>query len=167
MSKDAQRPGWAIQAVLILAASLALGGIRQAAFPGAIPWVQDWSNFIESKAMKSGIALVTLDEVKAIVQRQSHILLDARPLADYDAGHLPGALALPQTAIDEHLPNVLPLLAPEQPILTYCSGKQCDESFLLTVDLRKQGFTNIVLYPGGFTEWQKAGLAVEGGTAGP
>jgi rhodanese-related sulfurtransferase len=113
--------------------------------------------------LKAGIALVALEDMKAIVDAHTHILIDARPMADYDAGRIPGSLSLPQTQMDEHIGNVLPLLSPEQPIVTYCSGKECDESFILTVELQKQGYTNIALYPGGFQEWQKAGLKVEGG----
>lgn len=167
MSASARALRLLAEVMLLTVASVVLGVVRQTAFPGAIPWVQDWSNFIESKARKEGLSLANLDDVRAIVDKQSHIVLDARPMADYDAGHLPGSLSLPQTAMEEHIGSILPLLSAEQPVLVYCSGKECDESFLLAVALRKQGFTNIVLFAGGFTEWRAAGLPFEGGKAAP
>jgi rhodanese-related sulfurtransferase len=47
--------------------------------------------------------------------------------------------------------------------MTYCSGKNCDESFLLTLYLRRQGFTNVVLFTGGFETWTARGHPVERG----
>lgn len=148
-------------ALLLLAFSAGLAGVSQVIFPKRIPWVQDWANMVENKAAEDGIRVIDLAAMKAIVDKQSHILLDARRMGDYLAGHIPGAFALPDAEFDANLPNVLPLLTPSQPIVTYCSGKSCDESIHLTKKLQAQGFTNIVLFAGGIVEWKEAGHPVQ------
>ena len=150
------------QAVKLMAAAALLGGLAQLVSPTRIPWHEDWSRYVETKALKVGLALASLDDVQRMVREQSHLLLDARPVADYDRGHLPGALSLPQADLDTYYPQILPLLTAEQPLLVYCSGHECDESFLLSVYLREQGFTNLSLFVGGLLTWREAGLPVEG-----
>jgi rhodanese-related sulfurtransferase len=149
------------QVLSLLALSVAAGLGARSLSSDPLPWRQDWSRQVEQKAVASGVRLVTLAETRAIVARQDHLLLDARPNRDYLAGHLPASFSLPALELDTYLPQVLPLLSPAQPLLVYCSGTSCDESLQLAELLRRQGFTNLVLFAGGMAEWQQAGLAVE------
>jgi rhodanese-related sulfurtransferase len=87
--------------------------------------------------------------------------MDARPPADFAAGHLAGAFSVPSEQIEKYLPAVMPLLTREQPIMTYCSGHECDESLKLSKHLLQNGFTNVVLFVGGFSDWTEAKLPVE------
>ena len=153
---------WPKQIGLLFLLTALIGTVGQVALPHRISWRGDWDRVVETKTIQAGLALANVDDAQKIVDAQSHIILDARANADYEAGHLPGALSLPQAEKDTYLNQVLPLLTPEQPIMTYCSGEECDESFELSVFLKEQGFTNIILFAGGITEWQKAGLPTEG-----
>lgn len=149
------------QAVVILLLSLLVGTALNHWRPQPLPWRQDWSQQVQQAAATSGVAVVTLAEAKALVDARRHIIIDARPEADYNVGHLPGAFPVPSQAIGTYLPQVLPLLTPGQPILTYCSGHQCDESLLVSRHLLQNGFTNVVLFSGGWSEWSAAGYPVE------
>ncbi|HPF99661.1 MAG TPA: rhodanese-like domain-containing protein [Kiritimatiellia bacterium] len=150
-------------ALLIFAVAVACGFVANTVSPRRIPWSEDWGNYIESKALREGVLLVTTSRAKELAAQHACIILDARPAADYKAGRIPGAVSLPYDNVEEELAHVQVLLSPSQPIMTYCSGKQCDESFLLTLYLKKAGFTNIVLYAGGFDQWRAEGLPTEGG----
>ena len=136
--------------------------LAQAFSPTRIPWREDWSRYVETKALQAGLPLAALADVQRMVREQSHLVLDARPVADYDRGHIPGALSLPQTELDTYYPQILPLLTPAQPVLVYCSGQECDESFLLSVYLREQGYTNVALFVGGYQAWTAAAQPAEG-----
>ncbi len=125
--------------------------------------MEDWSHYIEAKALENGITLITSAQAWDYFEKGTHVFLDARPNTDYAAGHIPGAFSLPYDAMEDHFMNVQMLLTPEQPLVTYCSGKECDESFLLTIFLRDQGFTNIVLFADGIEAWNEAGHSEEGG----
>ncbi|MFH0953395.1 MAG: rhodanese-like domain-containing protein [Verrucomicrobiota bacterium] len=149
-------------AALILLIAILCGGAANLVSPRRIPWVEDWANYIEAKALKEGVRLVRTEQARRIVDAGMHVVLDARPAADYAAGHLPGATSLPYNTVEESLADVQSMLAQSTPILTYCAGENCDESFLLTLFLRQQGFTNSVLFLGGFDQWKAAGYPVEG-----
>jgi rhodanese-related sulfurtransferase len=143
----------------ILSAALALGA--QAVLPRRIPWQQEWSRAVVAEAARKGIAVLDLAQVKALLAAHTHFVLDARPMVDYDKGRLPGAMPLPFLELAQRANSILPALTPEQPVLTYCSGYSCDEGLQLALALRQFGFTNVVLYAGGFEEWKKAGEATE------
>jgi len=143
--------------------ALICGSIANLVSPNKIPWSEDWSHYIEAKALEGGITLITSAQAWERFEKGTAIFLDARPNTDYETGHIPSALSLPYDAIEDHFMNVQMLLTPEQPIVTYCSGEECDESFLLTTFLRDQGFTNVVLFAGGIEAWKKSGYPEEGG----
>jgi rhodanese-related sulfurtransferase len=149
------------QMVALLALSGVAGWGAHALTAHPLPWRQSWSNQVLAKAADSGVRLVTLAETKALIEQQDILLLDARLNRDYLIGHLPGAFSLPALELDTYLGQVMPLLSATQPLLVYCSGTSCDESLQLAELLRKQGFTNLVLFAGGMAEWEQAGLKVE------
>lgn len=150
------------QVTLLLGGAALAGLLVQVISPTRIPWQEDWARYVETKALAAGLPLASVADVQRMLGEQSHLLLDARPVADYDKGHLPGALSLPQTDLDTYYAQLMPLLTPAQPLLVYCSGLECDESFLLSVYLREQGFTNVTLFVGGYLAWKAAGLPLEG-----
>lgn len=128
---------------------------------GTIAWIENWGHYVEARAMKEGIRIADLVRAKELVEAQTHLILDARSVSDYIDGHLPGAYSLPEAFTPEQFEAVQMHLYPGQPILTYCSGENCDESIQLSIFLQQQRFTNLVLFVGGFDQWQAAGYPVE------
>lgn len=161
MTAPAPRLRVLTQVSVLLAVTAAAGVGAQALRAKPLPWRQSWSAAVTVAAKESGITIVSREQTKVFVDAGAHIVLDARPPADYAAGHIPGAFSVPSEQIDKYLPQVLPMLAPAQPILTYCSGHQCDESVKLTKHLLANGFTNVVLFQGGWAEWSAAKGPVE------
>lgn len=155
------RIGTAAQAALLLAGTLVAGTALQLVRAKPLPWRQNWSAAVAEAAKLAGIPVVGVEQARAIVEGGAHIILDARPPADFAAGHLPGSFSVPSEQMDKYLPQVLPMLTPAQPVLTYCSGHQCDESVKLSRHLIDNGFTNVVLFQGGWADWSAAKLPVE------
>jgi rhodanese-related sulfurtransferase len=149
------------QAAILIASSLVAGVVANRLRSQPLAWKQDWSNHVETATKDIGVPVATLQMAAEISRAQTHIILDARPPADYGAGHIPGAFNVPSAQIGEYLTQVLPLLTPAQPVMTYCSGKSCDESVLLSKHLLQNGFTNVVLFVGGWTDWIAANMPVE------
>lgn len=150
-------------ALNIVAAAILLGSVANLVSPNRIRWAEDWSHYIESRALKAGITLITATQANDFFQDGRHIFMDARPADDFQKGRIPSAFSVPYENVEEAILNVQMFLTPEQPIVTYCSGESCDESFLLTEFLRAQGFTNVVLFAGGMEAWRQAEYRVEGG----
>jgi cytochrome c oxidase cbb3-type subunit 3 len=69
------------------------------------------------------------DVVAALTAKRRIVLLDARPLSDWQRGHLPGALPVP---FYDGIDQILPHLPADTPIVVYCacphaaSGKVVD-----------------------------------------
>lgn len=144
----------ALRLFFLLSIALLLGVVVNCFSPHRIAWVKDWGHYIEAQAFQEGFLLANRQSVARAVQTGSHFLLDARPSFDYDEGHIEGALSLPSEEVEGNL-TVLPVLTPNDALLIYCSGYQCDDSLVLARYLREMGFTNLVIYPGGWTEWQQ------------
>jgi rhodanese-related sulfurtransferase len=150
------------QVAIILFTSAVCAIASQYLLPNRIPWRGDWDHYVESKTRDAGVVIAPLAEAKAIVDEQSRVILDARPVGDYEAGHLPGAFSLPESQIDLYFGPLMPLLAFDAPVMTYCTGKDCDEALLLTQKLAERKVTNVVMFLGGMEEWKASGYPIEG-----
>ena len=77
-----------------------------------------------------------------------HVVVDVRRQDEYDAGHIPGAILIPNESIVDERPAELPDL--EQVILIYCrSGNRSKQAAQKLADL---GYSNIYEF-GGITTW--------------
>jgi len=97
----------------------------------------------------TGYKQISQDEAKAMMARDDgHIIVDVRRQDEYDAGHIPGAILIPNESIDRERPKELPDL--DQIILVYCrSGRRSKEA---SEKLAKMGYTNIYEF-GGIITW--------------
>lgn len=152
------------RSVLLMLAAALLAALANAVSPRKIPWFEDWSRHIETEALKQHILVASVETAHAIAQAGSHIILDARPEADYREGRLPGALSMPFDDIHDRWPEVRQWLLPDVPVLVYCTGLDCDESLLLSIFLKERGRTNLYLFAGGMERWRENQLPVEGDT---
>ncbi|HEY3323769.1 MAG TPA: rhodanese-like domain-containing protein [Planctomycetota bacterium] len=153
--------GWRVGAIVLLSAIC--GTVANAVGPRRIPWTYPWSHDLELRAAKHGVTLVSLQDVSGYLKAGTHLILDARPKAEFKAGHLPEAFSVPQTDGVKALGEIQALLTPTQPIAVYCNNRDCDEGLLLCVLLHQQGFKGAVLMLEGFQRWSAEGLAVERG----
>jgi rhodanese-related sulfurtransferase len=147
----------ALQSLALLAIAALFGTAANLFLPQRIAWVEDWSEYIEARAYDEGLTLADVVVARRLVESGEAIVFDARPQIDYEAGHLPGAMALPFIEVETRFPDYAPIITPSDTILTYCASVECDEALLLGIYLRDQGFTNIVLFAGGWEEWEKYG----------
>ena len=92
---------------------------------------------------------ISMDEAISMMETESnYIILDVRTLEEFDAGHIPGAICIPNETITTHKPDSLP--DTNQLILVYCrSGNRSKQASRKLADL---GYTNIVEF-GGIRDW--------------
>ena len=92
---------------------------------------------------------ITAQEAKQIMDSEGgYIILDTRTQAEYDEGHIPGAIVIPHDEINEKAEQMLP--DKDQLILVYCrSGRR---SKLAAQSLVELGYTNIKEF-GGIIDW--------------
>jgi len=98
-------------------------------------------------------------QMKAHVDADDAILLDARS-GKYDDGYrIPGAKSLNSKSTAEEIAQVIP--SKDSQIVTYCSNLQCPASKALAEHLKALGYTQVHEYPEGIAGWRAAGGKVD------
>jgi rhodanese-related sulfurtransferase/DNA-binding transcriptional ArsR family regulator len=105
---------------------------------------------------KDSLEPVAHTELLARVRDGLVTVLDVRPRLEYEAGHLPGAINIPLSELEEHLDE----LEQGHEVVAYCRGPHCILAFEAVARLRDRGFTARRLEDG-YPEWQAGGLPTE------
>ena len=96
-------------------------------------------------------------EVKAQLDAGKIVLVDARLKANFDIGHIPGAVLLPATSTADELRAFAEKYPKTTAFVTYCGSESCHMSHALAESLIKIcGFTNVSNMPGGYVEYTLA-----------
>lgn len=114
----------------------------------------------------AAITVIGLERMKEIVAHGSCIF-DARTADEYEAGHIPSAVLVDYYEMGRYLDAVLACVTPDQQITLYCTGPECEDSELLARELYVMGYTNLLVFKGGYEVWTEAGLPVEKGSTTP
>ena len=118
----------------------------------ANPMVEATDNPI-SVENHSAYTKITPEQAKAIMDDETSncIIIDVRSLDEYNSGHIPNAVSLPNETITSDNPQVTAILPDkDQTILVYCrSGKRSKQASDKLVAL---GYTNICDI-GGIMNW--------------
>lgn len=129
---------------------------------GASPLLYSSSAFAADAAaiqVKDGYykTLVDFDFMRQyadIPLKKGVMIIDSRPAArQYDPGHIPGAINIPDSQFDK-LVDKLPT-DKAMPLIYYCGGLECVLSDRSAEKARKLGYTNVLTYPPGYPEWEK------------
>jgi rhodanese-related sulfurtransferase len=88
------------------------------------------------------------------------VFLDAREPEDFKSGHIKNAVNIFADDFETYrgrLKNILP----DEPVVTYCGGTDCDLSIVLATKLSRLGYKKIFIFFGGWNEWTEAGYPTE------
>jgi len=110
---------------------------------------------------RTGLEAVGRRELVARLKAGDVVVLDVRPAAEYEAGHIPGARSVPVGELRQYL-RALPS---DADVVAYCRGPYCvyaDDAVRL---LRRRGYRARRLEDG-FPEWRRARLPVAVGQGG-
>ena len=106
----------------------------------------------ESRAMHK----IDRDDLKAWMERQDDdfVLVETAGRAEYDQGHLPGAVNLPPE--DAHFEETAARLLPDRDksIVVYCASVDCTTSEKAGQRLESLGYRQVYNYEGGKRDWR-------------
>lgn len=107
------------------------------------------SVFLASKNDKDSYTQIDQETAKLMMDiDDGHAIVDVRRQDEYDEGHIPGAICIPNERIVDSMPSELPDL--EQVILVYCrSGRRSKEAAQKLFDM---GYINVFEF-GGIIDW--------------
>jgi rhodanese-related sulfurtransferase len=114
---------------------------------------------VSEPAVTEAPRTVDLAEVEQLLGRD--LLVDARISELYSEGHLPGAVSFPYVEREGSLAAFQVWAAKESPLIIYCSGYGCPDSFDLALFLMSEGYQDVSVFEGGFPQWRDAGKPVE------
>lgn len=103
------------------------------------------------------IDMAVLDEALA----GGALVIDARAKAEFEGGHIPGAVLIDYYELGRYMRDVIPALDPARRTVVYCYGPDCEDAELLARELYMLGFTDLSVFRGGYEEWVDAGRAIE------
>lgn len=109
---------------------------------------------------------VRLATVKIFFDAGAALFLDARDPAEYEAGHIPGAMRLSSSDLAAEPERLKTLPVAGRPVIAYCEGGECEASLDLARVLVEGGYRKVLVFTGGFPEWTAAGYPVERGKGG-
>jgi rhodanese-related sulfurtransferase/predicted transcriptional regulator len=99
---------------------------------------------------------ISAEELHLRLSQHELVLLDVRPAVEYQAGHLPQAVSIPLSELEQRLQE----LPTNQTIVAYCRGPYCvyaDEA----LELLQQHGRAVARFDLGVAEWQAAGYTLE------
>ncbi len=84
--------------------------------------------------------------------------VDARRRDEFEAGHVQNAFWMPADALTGgKRSEAMDFLVPDQPIVIYCGGGECDASKNVAALLQQGGFTQCLIMTDGYPGWVAAG----------
>ena len=89
--------------------------------------------------------------MKLLGDQDRWVLIDVRPLKDFEESHIPGAISIP-------LPNLMPndnRLAEAKQIVVYSGEPRDMLSRAAAKKLMAQGYRNVYGFPGGLDQWRR------------
>jgi rhodanese-related sulfurtransferase len=105
---------------------------------------------------------ISREELHRKLERgEQFVLIDALAPMSYAHSHLPGAVNITPEWVDDRARRRIPDLDTE--IVVYCATWTCDSSVQVGERLLELGYTNVLHYAGGKSDWREGGLEFEGG----
>jgi rhodanese-related sulfurtransferase/DNA-binding transcriptional ArsR family regulator len=105
---------------------------------------------------RSKLATITRAELRKRLEEGDVVLIDVRPRAEYNAGHLPGAISVPP----DRLSRLLDQLPEDRDIVAYCRGPYCVYADDAVRRLMRRG-RHAMRLEDGLPEWRLAGGPIE------
>ncbi|UCH84386.1 MAG: rhodanese-like domain-containing protein [Candidatus Latescibacterota bacterium] len=102
-----------------------------------------------------------MNRVRSLLETGDIVLVDARSGAEYEAGHITGAVNIPYDELLDYYDQLKSTIPADAVVVCYCESVTCDQSENLAKELAFMGYTNVLVYKGGWQEWETAGYPVE------
>ncbi len=105
--------------------------------------------------------IYSVKAVKEIFDSGEATFVDARTVEAYEEGHIKGAKSFPVNDFLDLIDMFIDETEKDVLIISYCSGRECDDSHKLAQYLEDEGFKNIKVFVDGYPAWEKEGFPVE------
>jgi rhodanese-related sulfurtransferase len=136
--------------------------------PKGIALVGQWdeSQGVITARAKDDVVIddLEIDDVeiaKQIYDSGEAVFVDARSREDYEEAHIKGAVSLSVGQFNVVIDTFKAQYSTASTIVTYCSGRTCDDSHKLAQLLFEQGYTKVSVFIDGYPGWEAEGFPIE------
>ena len=98
---------------------------------------------------------------KEIYDTGKAVFVDARSFEVFINGHIKNAVSIPANQVFEFIDHFKTKHPSNTPVVTYCSGRECNDSHKLAQYLMGVGYENVKVFIDGYHEWERKGYPVE------
>ncbi len=103
---------------------------------------------------------ITVDQAYKLFMGGNALFLDARMDAEYNTGHIKGAMSFPLKKYDQLYPKISNINK-DALIVCYCDGAGCDLSIDLAKKLAQTGYRNVKIFYSGWNDWKERNYPIE------
>jgi rhodanese-related sulfurtransferase len=144
--------------IIVLIASAAGLGVNLVR-SSPIPYIYDPPKVIEVAGRQ--IPVIDAKAAKELLDLGEAVFVDAREAPDFHDAHIPGAVSLPETNMQEAFITVQPLMPEESKLIVYCSGPECEMAETVAGFLSQMGYEHLYVFTEGVNGWKKADYPLE------
>jgi rhodanese-related sulfurtransferase len=156
------------ETIFLLGISVIFAFIVNLFSPAGIPFVGQWNGSPGDSALKANsdvfsgkLEIKDVKAAKQIYDKGKAVFLDARSLESFENGHIKGAESLPLGQFDDLIETFKKKYPVNTFIVTYCSGRTCDDSRRLEELLFDHGYINVSIFIDGYKGWKAEGYPIE------
>lgn len=115
----------------------------------------------DSDVFSGELEIKHVKTAKQIYDKGTAVFVDARSLENFKNGHIKGAESLPLDQFDHFIKAFKKKYPANTFIVTYCSGRTCDDSHRLEQLLFDHGYANVSIFIDGYQGWKAEGYPIE------
>ena len=109
---------------------------------------------------QNNMKTITVDDAYKAFSDGKAVFVDTRDNAEYQEGHIQGAINIPDGDFGRDFPRYKKLLSGDSEIITYCHGTGCDLSVDIARSLMAAGYKNVYVLTEGWPGWVNAQLPI-------
>jgi rhodanese-related sulfurtransferase len=108
-----------------------------------------------------GFEIKDANTAKEIYDSGKAVFVDARSYEAFIDGHIKNAVSIPTNQFFEFIDHFKTKYPSTIPVITYCSGRECNDSHELAQYFIGEGYANVKVFIDGYQEWKTKGYPVE------
>ena len=108
-----------------------------------------------------GFEIKDANTAKDIYDTGEAVFVDARSYEAFINGHIKNAVSIPTNQFFDFIDHFKTKHPSTTPVITYCSGRECNDSHELAQYLIGEGYANVKVFIDGYQGWERKGYPVE------
>jgi len=106
---------------------------------------------------------VSKEQLQELMKTGMTYLIDARAEEEFAKGHIPEAINVPYDKFIDFYQALTDYVPRDASVIVYCTSVTCDLGDKLMIEMKLDGYEDVVLFRGGWEEWEESDLPFETG----